>query len=377
MTKRKLRVLLTGGGTGGHIYPALAFADRLATLYEHVEFLYVGTQRGIEQRIVPQKGYAFRAIQIEGLSREITIKGLAYNIQSAKLLLRSLRKVKHIMNAFKPDVVIGTGGYVSAPVIYMASRLHIPTLIHEQNSVVGVTNKCLAHFVDKIAICFEEAKDQFGSNYHKVVLTGNPRAQEVAEHARSGGLERLGVDVHKETALIFGGSQGAGAINDAFIEAYHLFADVDYQVVFVSGLGYYAHTIEQIERQSAKAANIHIFPYIDHMPDVLKEVDLVVGRSGATSLAEITALGLPSVLIPSPNVTADHQTLNAMSVVKNKAATLIPEPALSRDAFFHAVNKLMTNTSLRHTMSQRAKSLGRPKAADHLIELMLSVIENQ
>lgn len=377
MSKRKLRVLLTGGGTGGHIYPALAVADRLKMLRPEVEFLYVGTERGLESHVVPAKGYSFEAIHIEGFSRKISFEGLKYNLKTMKLFFTSLKRAQKILRDFQPDVVVGTGGYVSAPVIYKASRMNIPTVIHEQNSVVGITNKFLARFVDKIAICFEEAQDQFGKYTEKVVLTGNPRAQEVVKDIQPGELERLGLTADQPTVLIFGGSRGASAINQAFIDAYEQFAEKDYQVLFVSGAVHYDNIQKQVNTMIKDNHNIHVFPYIENMPEVFTEIKLVVGRSGATSLAEITALGLPSILIPSPNVTADHQTKNAMSLVQNKAAKLIPEPELTGSVLVGAIDQLMSNEALRIEMAQHSKSLGRPEAADHLIEVMLSLIKQQ
>lgn len=376
MVKKPLKVLLSGGGTGGHIYPALALADRLKEINDNVEFLYIGTERGLESKLVRDAHIPFEPIKVEGFVRKLNKDGIIYNTKSIFYFLNSLRKARKIIKEFQPDIVIGTGGYVCAPVLYQAAKLHIPTIIHEQNSVAGITNKFLARYVDKIAICFEEAIEEFSKHDSKVVYTGNPRAQEVASIEADNALSDLGLDSNKPTVIMFGGSRGAYELNQAFIKSYQNLSNRPYQILFVPGSANYSSIIEQIDKVygNHEVYNIFIEPYIDRMPQVFKEIDLVVSRSGATTLAELTALGLPSILIPSPNVTEDHQTKNAMSLVNHDAAIMIKESDLNEELLVENIDKLMLDESSRIQMANEAKKLGKPYASDDIIKLMLSLL---
>ncbi len=375
--KQALKVLLSGGGTGGHIYPALALAKHLASLHSDVEFLYVGTQRGLESKLVPQAGLDFIPIKVEGFSRKFNFKSLKYNAKSLVYFLKALSKSKQIIKEFKPDVVVGTGGYVCAPVLYQAAKLGIPSLIHEQNSVAGVTNKFLARYVDKIALSFQEAEKSFAKYKDKLVLTGNPRGQEVSQVKGGLSLHKYGMDMSRPAVIIFGGSRGAYAINKAFVEAYSQLAERDYQVLFVPGSANYSRIKQEIDTRYGylKAPNIFIESYIDNMPQVFKAIDLVVCRSGATTLAEIMSLGLASILIPSPNVTADHQTKNAMSLVNQQAAFMIKENDLNGQSLLDHLDGLMHDDVKRNKMAQQAKEMGQPQASDKLIALILSIVK--
>lgn len=377
--KLPLKVLLSGGGTGGHIYPALALANRLKEVHENVEFLYIGTERGLESKVVPDAGLAFKSIKVEGFIRKLNKDGIIYNLKSVAYFLKSLSKSKQIIKEFEPDIVLGTGGYVCAPVLYQAAKLGIPTIVHEQNSVPGITNKFLAKYVDKIAICFKEAREQFSKYSEKIVFTGNPRAQEVAHIKADDELANIGLNPEVPSVIIFGGSRGAYQINQAFIESFEKFSEKSYQTLFVPGSANYSNIISDLDKRYGKPeeANIFIEPYIDKMPQVFKEIDLVVCRSGATTLAEITSLGLPSILIPSPHVTEDHQTRNAMSLVNEDAAIMIKESDLNSDRLIQEIDRLMIDKTRRDDMAQKAKTLGRPKASDDLISLMINLINNK
>lgn len=358
-----MKVLLSGGGTGGHIYPALALLRQIKKEDPTAEFLYVGTERGLESRIVPEAGVAFKAVKVEGFKRSLSWD----NVQTILLFIKAIKESKKIIQSFQPDVVIGTGGYVCAPVVYAAAKQHIPTIIHEQNSVAGVTNKFLARYTDKIAICFEEAKHAFSSYEEKVVYTGNPRAQEVAGIATSSVLAEYQLDPAIPTVLIFGGSRGAKPINQAFIGALSQLNEKHYQVLFATGEVHF----EKIKSEIGDTAkNISVVPYISNMPEVFANVSLVVSRSGATTLAELTALGLPSILIPSPYVTNDHQTRNAESLVKKGAAKMITEKELTPNTFVSAIDELMLNEANQAEMAVQAKEMGVPDAADRLIGLI-------
>lgn len=368
-----MKVLLTGGGTGGHIYPALALKRQMEKEYPDAEFLYVGTHNGLESKIVPENNVPFQSIEIQGFRRSFS----KYNIKTIVLFIKAISESKRIIAEFQPDVVIGTGGYVCGPVVYAAAKMGIPSVIHEQNSVAGLTNKFLAHYVDKIAICFDEADSQFGKNQHKVVYTGNPRAQEVSHIKPGNSLESFDLDSNKPTVLIFGGSRGAARINKALMDAAPQLINKKYQVLAVTGEFYYDEVASKVgEEMMKKTKTFKIAPYIPNMPEVFADVSLVVCRSGATTLSEVTSMGLPTLLIPSPNVTDDHQTKNAMSLVNKGAAEMLAETELNGETLEKEIDRLMTNNKKRADMSQAAKQAGVPDAADRVIEVLLDAISH-
>lgn len=358
-----MRLMISGGGTGGHIYPALALIQRLKERDMLDAVMYVGTEKGLESRIVPNAKIPFETLALQGFKRKLTVE----NVKTVELFLGSLRKAGKMVKDFRPDVVVGTGGYVSAGVLFAAAQHHVPTVIHEQNSVAGVTNKFLAHFVDKVAITFPTVASSFPAK--KVVITGNPRAQQVAGLTPNDRLAAFGLDPHKRTLLIFGGSRGAPMINKAAVAALPAFSQAGFQTLFVTGTRHYGTISKQLRQVPA---GVKVVPYVDDMPQILPDVALVVGRSGATSLAELTALGLPSVLIPSPNVTHNHQFVNAQSLADAGAAVVITEPQLA-GSFAQQVISLMGDDAHLLQMAKAAKQIGTPDAADQLIAVLEGV----
>ncbi|WEG74300.1 undecaprenyldiphospho-muramoylpentapeptide beta-N-acetylglucosaminyltransferase [Vagococcus intermedius] len=363
-----MRVLVSGGGTGGHIYPAVSLVKHLREQHPTAEFLYVGTERGLESKIVPEANIPFKTIEIQGFRRSLSLE----NFKTVYLFLKSVRDSKKIIKEFKPDVVLGTGGYVSAAVVYSAHKQGVPTVIHEQNSVPGVTNKFLAKYVDKIAICFPEAAEYFPSQ--KVEITGNPRAQEVATVEKSDILKTYGLDPVKTTALIFGGSQGALKLSSAMKDSLAELASRDYQILFATGERYYEEIANELKTNFSDCQNIALQPYISNMEDVLKNVDLVVSRAGATTIAELTALGLPSILIPSPNVTNDHQTKNAMSLVNVGAASLLKDCDLDGTHLVAALDNILLDKASLAVMSEASRQQGIPDATDRLLTVVSTIM---
>jgi len=358
-----MKVLVSGGGTGGHIYPAISIVHYIKEKHPDAEFLYIGTEKGLESKLVPTQGIPFKTIEIQGFYRSITLK----NFKTLYLFLASIKQAKKYIKEFKPDIVIGTGGYVCGSVVYAASKLNIPTIIHEQNSVAGMTNKFLSKYVDKVGICFTDAKQYFPEE--KVVMVGNPRAQEVVMVEKKDVLPDYQLQSDIPTIVIFGGSRGAQTINNAMKEALPLFKDKPYQVLYASGNIYF----DEFDAQKSlinSLDNVTVVPYIDNMVDVLKNVEALVGRAGATSMAEITALGLPSVLIPSPNVTDDHQTKNAKSLVDKQAAIMIKDNELTGEVLVREIDKLMLDDSFRSKMAEASKNQGIPDAMDRLYQLI-------
>lgn len=364
-----MRVVLSGGGTGGHIYPALSLKDNILRHYPDAEFLYIGTEKGLESKIVPAAGIDFETIQIQGLRRSLSLE----NFKTIYYLISSSTKAKRLIRDFKPDVVIGTGGYVCAPVLYAASRLNIPTIIHEQNSIAGVTNKFLSRFVDKICICFESVKPDFKKYAEKVVFTGNPRAQEVAGINEKADLTQYQLQPNKPTVLIFGGSRGAKKINETVIEAIPHFLQRHYQVLIATGNDYF-NEFQTAFPEMAEWSNVSIVAYINNMPELFNTIDLVVCRSGATTLTELQAIGTASILIPSPNVTNNHQQHNAESLTVNGAAEMILEADLTLEHFLTSVDELMGNNERREKMAKAAQKMGVPDASDRIMRVIESLI---
>lgn len=363
-----MRILVTGGGTGGHIYPALAFIRYVQKIQPDSEFLYVGTHRGLENKIVPETGISFKTIKIQGFKRKLSFD----NLKTVQLFLESIKRSKEILREFKPDVVIGTGGYVSGSVVYAAARMKTPTIVHEQNSVPGITNKFLSRFADKVGICFPDAAQYFPEN--KTVLVGNPRAQEVVTSGKSDVLEQYNLLPDTPTVLIFGGSQGALKINQAVIQALPKFSQKDYQVLYASGDRYYNEISEKIDVEKI-SRNLSLQPYIKNMTDVMANVDLLIGRAGATSIAEFTALGLPAILIPSPYVTNDHQTKNAQSLVNAGAVKMIADANLTGENLVEAVDEIMNNNEKREIMAKASRQEGIPDAAERMWSLVNEIVK--
>lgn len=364
-----MKILVSGGGTGGHIYPALSLVKQIREEHPDAEFMYVGTDRGLESKIVPKEGIPFSTIQIQGFKRSLSLD----NFKTVYLFLKSIKDSKKIIKQFKPDVVMGTGGYVSAAVVYAAHKLKIPTIVHEQNSVPGVTNKFLSKYVDKVAICFPDAAEFFPKN--KVVLTGNPRGQEVVRVTTTDNLTQFGLDNDKKTALIFGGSQGAWTLNQAMTDILSELSQKEYQVLFATGERYFETIDSKLKEEGITSDNLVVVPYISNMETVLKNVDLVVSRAGATTLSELTALGLASILIPSPNVTNDHQTKNAMSLVKVGASRLLKDTDLSGANLLKELDDILLDDTVLKEMGDKAKGQGIPDATDRLVTLVDELIK--
>ena len=358
-----MRVVLTGGGTGGHIYPAVAIGKQLQREDAETELLYIGTEAGLESRIVPKLGMPFESVQITGFRRKLSIE----NVKTVLRFVRAAGRAKTLLRAFKPDVVVGTGGYVCGPVVYAAAKLGIPTLIHEQNVDPGLTNRFLSRYAGAIAVSFRESQDRFG-RHPRVLYTGNPCATNVVHAERSKGFASLGIPTGSRIVLVVGGSRGARAFNEAMPDVIARWRELpDTHLVFVTGETYYEQTAERLAASPGYgAANVHIVPYLNNMPEVLAASMLVVSRSGASSLAELTALGVPSILVPSPNVTNNHQEPNARSLADAGAAVMMLERELTGAALFERIAAIMKDEAKRKAMSDAARKLGMPESAIHI-----------
>ncbi|GGE66280.1 undecaprenyldiphospho-muramoylpentapeptide beta-N-acetylglucosaminyltransferase [Priestia taiwanensis] len=358
-----MKVLVSGGGTGGHIYPALALIREIKKHNDQAEFLYIGTEKGLENDIVRKADIPFKSIEITGFKRKLSFE----NVKTVMRFFKGVSDSKKYIKEFKPDVVIGTGGYVCGPVVYAAAKLGIPTIVHEQNSVPGVTNKFLSRYVDKVAICFEQAATFFPTE--KVVLTGNPRASEVLHHDGIKGKESVGLHPTKKAVLVVGGSRGARAINEAVLEILGEIGNKDYELLYVTGEVHYDSVMEEVKK-SGNPSNVVIKPFVYNMPEVLAGMDLVVARAGATTLAELTALGKASILIPSPYVTNNHQEKNASSLKENGAALVRKEQELTGASLLQDMDNILLQDDVLEKMKQASEELGIQDAAMRLYKEM-------
>lgn len=347
-----MRVLISGGGTAGHINPALAIAGYFQK-YHNAEILFIGTQKGLESTLVPKAGFAMKTVVVEGLIRSLTPK----NIAVVYHFLQAVSDCKKIIRTFSPDLVIGTGGYVCAPVMFAAHRMHIPTVIHEQNVIPGVTIKMAARFADVLAVSFADTSKYFKPAIaEKCVLTGNPLRENMLEISYEEARARLGLD-SRPFIVSLGGSLGARALNRAAADFVNDTDTGEFQFLAGCGKRYYEETLAMV-KQEKLSEQIRFVPYIYNMEEVLPAADLVIARAGALTVSELTALGRPAILIPSPNVAHNHQEMNARSLEKNGAARVILERELTSERLKQEIADLIFDEKKRSTMSERSKQLG-------------------
>jgi UDP-N-acetylglucosamine--N-acetylmuramyl-(pentapeptide) pyrophosphoryl-undecaprenol N-acetylglucosamine transferase len=353
-----MKLLIGGGGTGGHIYPGLALARYVLSVNAGSEILFVGSEAGLEQKIVPASGFKLLSIPAKGFQRSFKQFGLVISS-----LFDGIRQAGKIIEDFKPDVVLGTGGFVAAPLVVAALLKRMPVVIHEQNALPGLANRLLAPFVSRVCISFAETAKKL-SRRSRVVHTGNPRSTEVISLSRKDGCSALGLDREKAIVLVYGGSRGALRLNEVVTD-YLKTAKLPEKllVVFVTGDIYYQEISGKLEPLPVQ---VRLYPYLNQMPEALAAADLAVTRSGATTLAELTALGLPAILIPSPNVVNNHQYHNARMLSVVGAAVLIEEKDFNHIRLEKEINRLITNPDLRSTMQEKSKALGVTDAAQRL-----------
>lgn len=364
-----MKLLLTGGGTGGHIYPALAVGREWLRMSPQNEVLYIGTRRGLENDIVPKAGFPFQTIEIQGFKRSLSLD----NWRTIRLFFGSLRETKRLLQEFRPDVVLGTGGYVSGPVLVAAHRLNIPVAIHEQNVVPGLTNRFLSRYASFIAVSLPGSERYFPAG--KTQLIGNPRASEVVQADPEKGWARVGQPPGTKLVLVVGGSRGAEAINDAFLDVIPRLATFsDVHFVYVTGRVHFERIVQRAEEQLARHPDVRrqltILPFLDEMPEVLAASTMVISRAGATMLSELTALGRASILIPSPYVTNNHQEKNAAWLADAGASIMIREQELTGDRFFTEMQRLLMSPARLAEMAAAAKRLGRPDASRRLCQVL-------
>jgi len=362
---KKLKFILSGGGTGGHIYPAIAIANELKLRFPEAEFLFVGAKDKMEMQKVPQAGYKIRGLWIAGLQRRLTFDNTLFPVK----LITSLLKARRIIGEFKPDVVIGTGGFASGPLLQVASIAGIPTLIQEQNSYPGITNKLLSSRANKICVAYENLERFFPKN--KMILTGNPVRQDLIdiESKRAEALEYFKLDPDKKTLLVLGGSLGARRVNQLIAKELVDFSSQNVQVIWQCGKLYFDEYSHFGEKE-----NVQVLAFIDRMDLVYAAADVVISRAGASSVSELCIVGKPTIFIPSPNVAEDHQTKNAQAIVDKGGAILMKESELDTK-FTSIFNKMVSDENLQKSLSENIKKLAKVNATKDIAEEIIKLIK--
>lgn len=361
----KTRILLAAGGTGGHVYPAIAIADALKEEQPDTEILFVGTRDHMEWKAVPNAGYDIRNVWISGFHRRFTIKNLVFPLKLVVSLFQSLR----ILSAYKPQVVVSCGGYVAGPVGWVAGKMGIPVVIQEQNSFPGVTNRLLAKFASKIFTAFREADKFLPAD--KTYVSGNPTRASLNNADRDSALRSFSFEKEKPVLLVMGGSGGAKTINDAMkanIESLH--DEIGLQIIWQCGSRYYDTLSTDVDTENLK--NLRMTAYLDNMAEAYAAADLVISRAGASSCSELMLTGKPSILIPSPNVAGDHQTQNAKAMA-DAGASLLLEDHKMKETVTELVEKLIRDQQNLKRMNQAALNLAKPDAAKLIAKEILEI----
>ena len=357
-----MRVVISAGGTGGHIYPALAIINKIKELEPSSEFLYIGTHNRMEKDIIPKYNIPFETIEIYGINR----KNIFKNFKTLKCFYTSIKKCKKLIKEFKPDIVIGVGGYVTGAVIYSAKKLGYPTFIHEQNSIPGKANLFLSKYADKIGVSFKSTIKEFPE--YKTIYTGNPCSEDAIKKEIVP-KSKYGL-TNKKLVLIVMGSLGSEKVTNKMKKILNLFSEKPYEVVFVTGKSGYSE-FENIKLSK----NVKVVPYIENLSGFMKNVDVIVSRAGASTLSEIMALQIPAILIPSPYVPNNHQYKNATDLVEKNAALLIEEKNLSGSLLVNKVDDLINNKELYNEMKENLKKLAVTDSALRIYKVLKEMIK--
>lgn len=373
-----MRILFAGGGTAGHINPALAIAGTVRSHQPDAEILYVGAKGGMECRLVPEAGYSMKQISISGFQRKITLKNIAKNVRTVGQLLTSSAQSKKIIQEFNPDICVGTGGYVSGPILRMAFKMGIPIIIHEQNAFPGVTTKMLAEHAERVMLAVEDAKKYLPETC-KFAVTGNPVRPEILSAKREASRRKLKLD-NRPVILSFGGSLGARKINEPVADLI-AWSTKDDRYQHIHAYGQYGKWFPDLLKEKGvdlKAhPNLDIREYIRNMPTCLAAADLVICRAGAITLSELQAQGKASILIPSPNVAENHQYHNAMAMVNRRAASILEEKELSGDALIAKVQEIVSDPDILAEYQRNAGNMAITDANERIYSIICEITANQ
>ena len=362
-----MKVIITAGGSGGHIYPALAIINKIKEKEPNSTFLYIGTKDRMESTIIPSYNIPYIGIEMKGLNR----KNIFKNFSVIKNTLKNIKYLKKKIKEYDPDIVIGVGGFVTTPVIYAASKLGYKTFIHEQNSIPGVSNKFLSRYATKIGVSLSSSMEYFPKK--KTEFTGNPRSEEVFSSKRVDKDKlNLGLSDNKKLVLIVMGSQGSIIMSEKLKSSLDGFAGKDYEVVCVTGKGYYDNY-----KNLSFPKNVKIVSYLDNMSEVLKNTDLIVSRAGASSIAEITALGIPSILVPSPHVTHNHQYKNAKVLEEARACVIIEEDKFDSNILVNEIDNILNDKDKLLTLKTNSTKLGVRDSATKVYDTLRNMIDGE
>jgi len=363
--KQSINIILSGGGTGGHIFPAISIANELKEKYPNANFLFVGAKNKMEMERVPQAGYKIAGLWISGIHRKLTLDNLAFPFK----LVSSLWNAHKIINKFKPNVVIGTGGFASGPTLYVASLKGIKTIIQEQNSYPGITNKLLSKKADKICVAYDDLERFFPVN--KIIKTGNPVRQDLLtiNEKRKEAIAHFNLNEHKKTLVVIGGSLGARAVNNLIEKHINWLAEQQVQVIWQTGKLYY----EEFKKYDA-LEGVQTHAFLNKMDLTYAAADFLISRAGASSISELCIVGKPVIFIPSPNVAEDHQTKNALSVVNKNAALMLKE--ISLEVFQTMFLELISDEGLQVRLSENIKKLALPNATKDIVKEIENLLIN-
>lgn len=361
---KQYKFILSGGGTGGHIYPAIAIANELKSRFPNAEFLFVGAQDKMEMQKVPQAGFKIKGLWISGIQRRLTFDNSLFPLK----LMASLLKSRTIIREFRPDVVIGTGGFASGPLLQVAAIAGIPTLIQEQNSYPGITNKWLSKKANKICVAYENLERFFPKN--KMILTGNPVREDLidSKSKRAEAIQFFNLDSKKKTLLVLGGSLGARRVNQLIEKELKNLLSQNVQVIWQCGKLYFE------DYKKYNESDVQVMAFIEKMDLVYAAADIVISRAGASSVSELCIVGKPVIFIPSPNVAEDHQTKNAQAIVERKGAIMLKESEL--DSQFGLVfEALLKDQGKQNQLSENIKQLARPEATKQIVDEIVKLIK--
>lgn len=358
--------MISGGGTGGHIYPAISIAQSLQEILQDVEILFVGAKGKMEMKKVPEAGFDIVGLWISGIQRSLSIQNLMFPLK----VISSVSQAFSLIRNFKPDAVVGVGGYASGPLLYAASLKKIPTLIQEQNSYAGLTNKWLAKSVKKICVAHDGMEKYFPRE--KLIVTGNPVRKTIVlrESLHDEAYLFFKLNPSKKTILILGGSLGARSINECMLAAYDRLADLPYQVIWQTGGFYYQ---EMLDRISKPVDHVVVRDFVREMNFAYAIADVVISRAGALSIAELMLTGKPSILVPSPNVAEDHQTINANALVERGAAVLVKD-SMAQEHLLDVAVELIEDETRKAVLSKNIKAMSHPNAAKDIANELLKMI---
>lgn len=366
------RIIISGGGTGGHIYPAIAIANALKEKFSDVKILFVGANGRMEMEKVPKAGYEIVGLNIAGIQRQLTPTNILKNLMLPFKLIGSYFKAKRIVKNFKPDVAIGVGGYASGPVLRVAEGLGVKCLLQEQNSFAGKTNQWLAKKSEKICVAYEGMEKFFPKE--KIILTGNPVRKDlvISEEFQRPSRDFLGLDPAKKTMFVFGGSLGARTINHSVGANLDLFKDSDIQLLWQTGKWFFEEAKKMVKDKGLQ--NVVVKEFVNDMDKAYCAANVVVSRAGALSISELCLVGKPVILVPSPNVAEDHQTQNALALVKKDAALMVKDME-AKDTLMQEAFALIADEAKCATLGKNILTLGKPNATDEIAEQVIKLAD--